>query len=341
MRKYVLPVLVCTAIGALIVVLVQMSNEKTPQHPNNVLVEPDTGGTDEPGQPPLKIGGPAETRTKIGEHRYLRELERAMARPDMKDARWYQGKVCEDIDRIGNDPKLAGDLLALIREQGIDSNDLNRRDVMLQILRVLKVPEATAMIKSEYYRAKTPEERMLLLEAMSHKYHDPRTAAIWATEIALNDENPEYRERAFEMLDEFSEDDVAVVDTAKKIYAGSTSSKQRFQALRAIGERVIDNEEALKFIRERLLNPREEEITVVIEGIPEWGTEKDADYLESLCTEFPAQKKLIMEQVRALRKHLRGEDAEPQPEPPVEEGDQPPPPPKEGEPPPPPKDDGG
>jgi hypothetical protein len=336
MRKYVLPVVVCSAIGALVVVFVQLSSEKTPER-DNVLVEADTGGTDEPGKS-LDIAPPAETRTKVEEHRYLRELERAMARADMKHARWYQQKVCEDIDRIDNDPKLAGNLLALIKEQGIDSDDLKRRDVMLQILRVMKHPEATAMIQAEYYRARTPEERMLLLEAMSHSYHDPKTAAIWAVDIALNDENKEYRERAFEMLDEFSKDDEAVVDTATKIYQASSSPRQRFQALRAIGDRVVDSKSAREFIRARLMNPREEEISIVIEGIPEWGTEEDAAYLEQLVNEFPSQKEILEQQARALRKRLRGEAPDPAPEPEEEEG-QLPPPPRDNEPPPPPPDD--
>ena len=85
------------------------------------------------------------------------------------------------------------------------------------------------------------------------------------------------------------------------------------------------------------MNPREEEISIVIEGIPEWGTEEDAAYLEQLINEFPSQKEILEQQARALRKHLRGED--PDPAPPVEDEGAEPPPPREPEPPPP-DDDG-
>jgi len=313
MRKYLLPALVCAAIGAVIILLVK-SGEEPPTGDRKTVVEAPQPVT----QKESPLGTPAETTTRLDEHRWLRELERALARGDIGKAHVYRQRVCEDMDNILASEMLTKNLLDDIRKYGIESDDLATRDVVLPMLRVIQNPEATQMIADEYYRARNEAEAMMFLEAMAHEYHDPKQAAVWAIDRALNSESAEYRERAFDLIQDFAADDDLICDTALQIYESTTRPEQKHQALEAVAMRGDLSPVALRFMRGVLRNPRPEELAAVIGTVENWGDENDAARLEALAEEFPAMGDILRDRAKGLRRVLkmrRGEPQEPEPDP--------------------------
>ena len=230
MRKYLLPLTVCAVLGALVIVLVKMGKDPAP--PDRTPEEKEEAAVETVPEPTGPGAFEARSaRTCVERQRALSELERAMQRKDLSNARFFRQQVCEDLDTILKDKQLTENLLLLIRENGPDSDDLNRRDVVLPMLRVIQHPEATRLVEEEYYRARTEEEQLTLLEAMSHEYHDPKKAAEWAIEKALNSENKEHRDRALEVIVRFSNNDPLIVDTALAIYESTTRRDLKDAAL--------------------------------------------------------------------------------------------------------------
>ena len=95
MRKYVLPTVIFSAIAAIIVVLVRMSDDSKPTE-----VPP-------PKEQPEAVPEPTEdwktqtrkTRIGLDTHKWMSELERSMGREDLSNARYYRTQVCSQIDR--------------------------------------------------------------------------------------------------------------------------------------------------------------------------------------------------------------------------------------------------
>jgi len=315
MRKYILPLTVFAAIGAVIVILARWGDE--PDRPDR---DEPVEKAEEARQPPprnTKIGAGFQGNTSLEEHEWLRELERSLAREDLSHAYTYRGKVCEDLETILADRKLTRNLLDAIRKYGVESDDLKRRDVVLPILRVLKHPEATAMISGEYYKAKNEDERMMLLEAMSHEYHDPAQASEWAVERALNSESAEHRFRAWEVIKEFSNDRALLFETSRQIYLGTTRTEQRGIMVRTMSEAAVEVPAAKKWARKQMLNPKPDEIGDVVGGIDAWGDENDADRLDVLAVEFPDMAEFLKDRASSLRRELKMRAGE-EPEPPKE-----------------------
>jgi hypothetical protein len=313
MRKYLLPLALFAAIAAVIIILAKRGEEpKTPnREPPEAESKPKPGrGTDD-----ALPWERRKTRTPLERHKWLSELERALGREDLSHAHYFRGKVCEDLDTILADSELTANLLHAIREYGVESDDPRRRDVVLPILRVLQHPEATKIIATEYYATKNEQERIMLLEAMAHAYHDPEQASVWAVERALNAEKPENRHRAFEVILYFSEDPDLIYRTALQIYQGTTRPQQRAAMLRAIGDESGSSEAARKWLRKKLRNPQPDEVGVVASFVEVWGTEADAAMLETLAVEFPALGDFMRERARAIRRRIReqaGVDPEPE-----------------------------
>ncbi len=299
MRNYALPVLLLGALGAVLVVVLRMGDDpvkpKVPDAPSQAPQEPEAP----PPKGPLVKREP--TRTSLDENKWMSELERAMGRKDLSNARYFQAKICEEIDQIAADEKLAKNLVEDIREFGLSSDDPARRDIMLQILRVFAHPEATQLIEQEYYKARTPEESMLLLEAMAHDYHDPKRASVWAIEKALTSDNEEHRMFAFQVMNEFSNDPQIATETGIAIYEGSTSRKEQVRIVEKLSVKGRYVPAAAEWMRKRLRDPRPDEILYITGGIAAWGTEKDAAFLETLAEEFPAIGDQLREQAEQIR----------------------------------------
>jgi hypothetical protein len=315
MRKYLLPLAVFLAIGAVIIILVKSGEEPAkPVRKTEAKVKPKTGrGTDDPF--PMV---PRNTPTPLERHRWLSELERSLGREDLSHAHYFRAKVCEDLDTILQDSELTRNLLNAIRKYGVESDDPRQRDVVLPILRVLDHPEATQIIAEEYYKAKSEEERIMLLEAMAHVYHDSEQASVWAVERALNSDSEEHRDRAFEVIRHFTNNPELICRTATQIYNSTTRPKQKIDMIQAIGDQSGVSETARKWLRKKLRNPRPEEINAVIGLIEGWGDEDDAAVLESLAPDFPAMADMMHDRARAIRRAIReraGEEPEPEPEP--------------------------
>jgi len=309
MGKYVFPLVVCAAIGGLVVLFVKAANAPAePDRPEPVAEEsaPEPRETERrPGLP-----DPRDTPTGVDENRWLSELERSLQREDLSHARYFRQRLCADISGVLEKEKLRNNLFKAIREHGIESDDLKRRDVVLPMLRTIPHPEATRMIEEAYYTAKNEQERVMLIEAMSHEYHAPGTAAVWAIERALNSDSEERRHRVFEVLERFSNDPKLVVDTALQIYASTTRPPQREQMLDAVATRGQHVEEAREFIRRKLRNPHPDEIMALTNYMEGWATEQDAAYLESLAEDYPGMGNFLRQRANQVREARRTLDRE-------------------------------
>jgi hypothetical protein len=296
MRKYLLPGIVCAAIGALVYLLIQRE-EPTKTHETVKKAEPP------PAVAPNFVGTPAVTQTRLDENKWLRELERSLQEGNNAEALFFRQKLCEDIDNVVANGKLAKDLLDTIQKYGINSDDPAQRDVVLPILRVLDLPEATRMISEEYYRAKDEKEQMMLLEAMAKPFHDSKQAAVWAVDKALNSPSAENRETAFDVIKTFVVDDDLIVDTAQQIYQGSTDRRQRAIVLREAASRARESERGREFARTVLSGtPEMDDLWVIVGSITSWGTDQDAARLEQLALEIPGMSDALRDHAREIRR---------------------------------------
>lgn len=301
MRKYLLPALVCAALGALVLLLVKRG-EATKGAPKETKIE-----VAPLPAPKNLLGQPAETPTRLDEHKWMRELQRALEEGNLSSAMFYRQKVCEDMELILASAKLTEDLLATIKKHGLDSDDLARRDVVIPILRIVEHPEATKMIGEEYYRARNEGEQMTLLEAMAKPYHDPKQASVWAVDKALNSDSAENRERAFDIAKTYIIEDDILVATAIQIYDGSMDERQRGVALKTSCERGRESSLAREFVRRVLRNPQGEDINCILPALANWGDDDDAARLEQLADENPAMGEVLRDQARLVRRARRDE----------------------------------
>ena len=308
MRKYLLPLLVFGAIGALVVIGVLANRDDgtrdlPPDRDSSARgkTQPEKS---EPGSV-LRRGG-RDTPTSLNQNRWLSELERALERDVLpQEAYNYRGKLCENIGDVLGDEKLTNNLLAAIRKYAVKERDPAKRKLLLPILRVLTTPEATRIIEEEFYRTSDPEERLILLDGMANPKHNPETASVWAVEMAVHAEDPEHRHLAFEFMANIDWHHDLVVDFAKQVYDLSTRTEQQLTAIGVIAERAPESDEARTFIRARLAKPRESELMGLMQTIPGWGTERDAALLESLIGEFPAFSDQLRTTVEEIRTFLR------------------------------------
>jgi hypothetical protein len=300
MRKYLLPAVVCAAVGALILLLVK--GGETPKKRDVEVKRPPA-----PAEKKDLLGDPAATSTRIDEHVGLREMQRTLAEGNNAAALYFRQKVCEDMDSLLTNGKLTKDLLDTIRKYGLESDDLAQRDVVLPILRILAHPEATRMIGEEYYRAKNEGEQMTLLEAMSKPFHDPKQASVWAVDKALNSESAENRERAFDIMKTYVTDDDLLVATAMQVFDGTTDARQRSIAIRTVSERGRESALARESARRVLRNPQDDDIAAILPSIANWGTEDDAARLEALALEHPGQADGLREHAKLVRRARRDE----------------------------------
>lgn len=311
MRRYLFPMTLMSAIGAVVVVLV-IANRNAPDRPDE--------DTPEAGRTPAKKTGShwqderRNTKTSLRDNQALSELERALQRKDLSNAYLFRHKVAEQIEEILQSETLKRNLLEAIRKHGTESSDKKRRELMLPFLRIVRDPEATEMIRSEYYKTSDPTERLLLLEAMAQKYHDPETATVWASDQALNAGTQMQRERAFEAIEKFSNSKPLLYRTARTVFEGTTRPEQGLYMLYQITLLGDPIPEAAEYLRRRLKQPKAEEVAVIAKGIAAWGTERDAAHLEALAVEFPAMGDQLREQAEQVRSAIRmkkhGDDQE-------------------------------
>jgi len=274
--------------------------EQASAEPEENRQEPPTG----------RFGTPAKTKTPLDRHRWLRELERTIQEGSRQGALKARQKLAETLDEIEQDKELSGNLLELIREEGFGSDEPWKRDVLIPILRAMKHPEATELIRNGYYDARNDSEKRVLLEAMARKHHDPEQASVWAVDVALNHDDPEMREFAFTAIELHAGDEDIVARTAMAVFEASTRRKQAQWMLHEAARRAMASPSAMKFVRERLRNPRSEELGTLLQTIEGWGTEKDAAWLEALAAEFPEHSFGLREQAIAIRQMLQDPNAE-------------------------------
>lgn len=306
MRKYLLPLAILSAIGAVVVVLVLQGRSEGPQPHKAGEAPPPPGPAIPESVTPIreKLARPP-TPTSVAENADLSDLELFAAKGDAEKVRIFRARVCDNIDLIVESPKLAADLMETIRRYGAESDNEEMRDALLPILRVLPLPEATKMIEEQYFQARNAEERKFLLEAMSHSYHNPERAGLIAVERALNAPTDEERYHAFDVIRNFSGSNDVTFRTAKAIYEGTTRPEQTSLVLETVSRFAYQSPDAAKWMKERLQRVRIEEIQDVLSKIESWGDERDAAFLESLASEFPELGDMLRMKAENLRLVLK------------------------------------
>ncbi|MHC4931905.1 MAG: hypothetical protein ACYTGV_06935 [Planctomycetota bacterium] len=306
MRKVVLPLLVLAAMVGVVAVLIYSAQEGATSagtEDSEVGATPESGGSTDtvPKKTFLKK---RQTRTKLSEHKWLSELERALSRPDKSHAYFFRSKVCADIEEIVERDYLTANLLALIRQYGIETDDPKARDVVLPILRVFEDPRATDLIRAAYPGARTEADQMILLEALSHQYHDPSLAAEWAAEKALTSASDDVRVQAFEMVISNSRNPDVAFQAARRIHDETTRLKQRMFALGQISALAGASDDARDFVRDRLQKARGDELLMLLSDVPSWGEEDDVLMLEKLALDHPGKGDQIRGHATELRRKI-------------------------------------
>ncbi len=253
---------------------------------------------------------PATTKTPLDRHRWLRELERTINEGNKGGALMFRQKVAEDMTNLVKDKLLIGNLLGLIKEKGFGSDAMWQRDVLISMLRAIQHADATQMIRDGYYQARNDSERRVLLGAMARHYHDPEEAAVWAIDMALNNESSEMREFAYNSIELHSRNEDLIARTAIGIHNATTRREQARFMLNEIAKRSTGSPSAMKFVRERLKTPRSEELSILLRQVEGWGTEQDARWLESLATEFPEHGLSLREEAIKIRRMRQDPNAD-------------------------------
>ena len=308
MRKYLVPLLLFSAIGVVIVVLVKSRDGEDPrEQPQEETAEGDPTPAEESSKSLLDRSA-RQTPTKLSRSRWLSELERVLA-GNMKHAHHYKAKLMEQMDSVLEDDVLVRNLIDAIRKYAIEERDPEKRKLLLPILRLLITEEATRIIEEEYYRTTDESERLILIDAMSHPEHNPDTAGVWAADMAINSEDIEHRTMSFTYIQNLDNSHhEVVVRTAKQIYEGSTRPEQRVAMIAEVTRRAEETEAGRAFLRERLENPRDGEITAVIGYIEGWADLRDAILLEALAEQYPAMRDILRERAEKIRTMARIKD---------------------------------
>jgi len=310
MARYLLPLLVFSAIAAVLVIWVRSNDSGEGGSKRNLDQTSNSKGRDDKPVTPVGITKRRDTPTSLRRHKWLSELERVLASGNLSRADWFRSKVTESMDEILADKTLANNLFNAIKKYAIEDRDEKYRKLLLPILRVFTTPEATTLIEQEYYRVSDDNERIVLLDAMSVSKHNPEIAAPWAVDMAVHAEDPNHRDLAFQFFKVQNLRADTVTEVAVQIYESSSRPDQRMDALSEISRRAPESKDGRKFIRDRLRNPQENELTWLLGTIEAWGTEKDAIYLESLAGQFPAMTEALKEQAERIRMHRRQRAAE-------------------------------
>ncbi|MGQ0613775.1 MAG: hypothetical protein ACT4PV_08570 [Planctomycetaceae bacterium] len=305
MRRPALPLLVLPLLGAAVLFVVLNMREKEAEQ-RKPTTAPATETADAGARGGARSGRPP-TPTSVTEFEALSELERVMDRPDRSNARWFISHIAMDMEKVTGNETYARRLLDLLRTRGMDSEDLQDRDILLPILRVFEHPEATKMVEEGFFSAKNEDERMMFLEAMSHPYHNPDKASFLAVDRALHAETEEHRYRSFDVVYRYTGDFRLVFRAAKSIYEGTVRPEQSAQVLEAITYAAFAVPEAQEWIRGRLKSPRVEDLHLLMNSVEAWGNPIDAAQLEALANEFPALGDQLREKADAIRMRLRHE----------------------------------
>ncbi|MEM8884058.1 MAG: hypothetical protein AAGD14_08320 [Planctomycetota bacterium] len=311
MKRYALPLVLFSAIGAIVVILVLGMDDKRGGVTTNPFRNQESGSTGTGGTDTTTADGPqpARTTTSLEKNRWMREFERSLDREDLSNAQHYRSRVAESMHAIMADKELQANLVATIRKHAVEERDPAKRRILLPLLRVFATPETTAIVEQEYYAAESEWERLVLLEAMSSRKHNPTVASEWALDMALHSEDPQHRALAFQYMQDNPASHEAVFQMAEQLYQSSTRPAQRLAALEEVARRAaLDHEPARAMVRRILANPRPEELSRAMSEMEVWATEKDARRLEVLAQEFPDMEGLILNEVERIRIRIRMEE---------------------------------
>jgi len=330
MRRLAIPLVLVTAVAVVYVIYVNSKDEpsSTRETAKETVDRPADGGTDSTQPGSLLERGKRDTPTPLEKHRWLSELERVLEREDVSKAYFYRQKIAEDIDAILADETLYRNLMAAIRKYAIETQDVERRKLLLPLLRVIDTDEAMALIEQEYYKALNDEERIFLVEAMADPRHSPPTAVPWIVDIAVNAEDENHRQLALNTVGNIHGFYEVQFEAAHQIYEASTRPDQRGQALEVVARSSVESEKARKWVRSRLDRPREQELQILLMTMDGWGTLEEAARVKQLANEFPSMAHMLREHARRMRNHRlaemgKDELIEHPPDPPPAEDDKP------------------
>jgi hypothetical protein len=115
----------------------------------------------------------------------------------------------------------------------------------------------------------------------------------------------EHRERAYDILKTYINDDELLISTSMQVYAVSPDDRQRQLALRTVVERGEISATARDFTRRQLRSPRDVQDVLTMMGyMLVWADEDDAAQLERLADEFPAVAMPLRTQAQEVRRQV-------------------------------------
>lgn len=313
MRRYAFPLILFTAIGAVVVIYVnsrdegpETDREKTaPAEKTSGPATDATGGSDS-----LLARGARNTPTPLQRNKWLSELERVLARDDLSNAYFYRSKIAENIESIVADETLYRNLMNAIRKYAADTADLERRKLLLPLLRVIGTSEATQLIEEQYYKALNDEERVFLLQAMADPRHSPETAIPWIVDVAINAPDPNHRQQALDAVVDLHDHYDVIFEASRQIFEASTRPDQRSRALESVARSAIESKKAQEFIRGRLRDPRAEELPMLLMSMDGWGSLEDAARIKAMAAEYPDMADMLTEHATRMRRHRLAEMGE-------------------------------
>ncbi len=307
MRRYWLPLTVCTLAGVGIVVFVILSREgdsPTPWTPPGDRARNEAAGEKDRWER-------RDTRVSPEDFTALSELERSLSRKDKHGLDYFVTRVCENTGKLNASHEYREVVLDLIREHAVDSDDPRVRDALFQLLRVIEDDEATQLIVDEFYKAQSHRERMVLLDAMARPYHRPDLASTHAIDIALNTPRFDQRELAFTTIRDNSDDLDLTFETARQIYEGTTKPNQGWLMLEEISNIANRSYRAREWARKMMETARMDDLPKICGNVENWGTLEDADRLEKLAGTYPALSRYLQDAAEKLRykaRALAGDD---------------------------------
>jgi len=317
-----LPIVVCGLIGAVVVMVVL--SRRDPPADEKIAQTPIVDSAPAASAPKDELGSLRNTRTSLKEFKALSELERALQQDGHRGLAHFQSLVCMDMDQVLDSKKHTETLLSLIKKYGSEGDDPRVRDILFQMLRIFPHDEATTIIEQEYYRARSNSERLILLDALSRPYHNPRLASVHIVDYALNAPSADDREHSFYFMTQYSDDDFLIFDTARQIFDGTTQSNQAYHMLTAISDVAHKDDRIREWARDHMLTVRMDELPKLMSNIENWAEAEDTRVVEQLMERHPAMSgylRSIAEQLRAklramerMKREAAGETLDPEAE---------------------------
>jgi hypothetical protein len=150
----------------------------------------------------------------------------------------------------------------------------------------------------------------MLVQAMADPRHSPETAIPWIVDVAINAEDENHRQLALGAVTDLHDHYDVIFEASKQIFLASTRPQQRSRALESVSRSAHESKKAQEFIRDRLKQPRAEELPMLLMSMDAWGSIEDAARLKAMAKEYPEMEEMMIEHATRMRRHRLAEMGE-------------------------------